>query len=72
MTDFDYCFESELLGNRQAVILHKYHLGGDIWHVCTVDSNNYYDSTYYRLDRSSWTFERVSSDVAEDQQCTPT
>lgn len=61
-TDFDRCFEQVLLGNRCATLLHKYQVDPDqdIWHVCTVDINDYYASYYIRLNRNEWTMTRVS------------
>lgn len=67
MSDFDRCFESAFLGNRQAVILHKYHLGGEVWHICTVDSNNYYHSGYYRRDPQEWTFAALAERPSEQE-----
>jgi hypothetical protein len=52
MSDFDRCFEANFCGNKQMMIVHKYHVGGDVWHVCTVDCHDYYHSAYYQLDRS--------------------
>lgn len=52
----DWEFNNVLLGHRQAVVLHRFHLGDDVWHVCTLDSNDYYHSGYYRFDPSECTF----------------
>ena len=75
-TDFDFCFESAFCQDAkgrslQMIIVHKYHLGGNVWHVFTVDSNNYYHSGYYKLNREEWTFKRVTEQVAEDEQLVP-
>lgn len=55
----DYDFEMAFLGDRQATIVHKYHLSDDRWHICTVDSNDWYQSGYYRLERDTMTFLRM-------------
>lgn len=58
-TDFDRCFESTLLGNRQAVLLHKYEIREGLWHVCTIDVNDHYAAYYVRLDRETWEMTRA-------------
>jgi len=67
-TDFDRCFENAFCGSRQMMILHKHRLGDDVWHVCTIDSNDFYHEGRYRLDRKEWTFTRVPTlaDAAPD------
>lgn len=67
--DFDRCFEAALLGDRQAIILHKFHIGDDVYHVCTLDSNDFYDSAYYQLDRETNTFARLADPPIQRPQC---
>ncbi len=59
-SDFDLCFESAFCGDKQMQIMHKYQIDGDIWHICTIDSNDYYHSGYWRFDRTEWTFTAVA------------
>lgn len=68
-SDFDRCFESALLGNRQATILHKFKLesadenGEERWHVCTIDSNDCYSSFETMFNVNEWTFRRPTSET---------
>lgn len=62
MSDFDRCFEAVFCGNRQVVILHKYHIGGNVYHICTVDSNDHYSEGWYLLDPETWEFRRCDRD----------
>lgn len=61
----DRNFEVLLLGNKQSVIEHKHYIGQladgrEAWHICTFDSNEYYDSSWYAFDRREMEFERLS------------
>lgn len=59
--DFERCFSSVLLGGRQATIAHMYHVGDSIYHVCIIDSCDYYDEGWYHVERSTFTITRLPS-----------
>jgi hypothetical protein len=65
MNDFNRCFEMAFLGNSQAIILHKFHIGNNIWHVCTIDKNQCYCEGWYRLDSENWQFELLANRPAD-------
>ena len=56
MSDFDRCFDAVFCRCRQMVVLYKRHLGDNIYHVCTIDSHDFYRSSYWRLDPADFTF----------------
>jgi hypothetical protein len=61
MSTWMHCFENAFVGNKQMKIMHKFNLGDDVWHICTIDSNDYYHSGYYQFDRENWTFTSVEA-----------
>lgn len=48
--EFENCFATDKRGRRQLTVLHRFRVLGNTWHVCWVDSNNYYGHGFYRYD----------------------
>ena len=46
---FDTAFDSTLLGNRQAIVTNKHHIGEGIYHVCILDVNGYFSEGWHKL-----------------------
>lgn len=55
-SSFDIEFENAFVGNRQMSILHKYHVGNDVYHICTINSNDYYFEGWFKFDPTDYTF----------------
>lgn len=42
-------------GRRQLMVLHRFRVAESVWHVCWVDSNNYYGHGFFRYEDGRFT-----------------